>query len=102
MKEEKKIKIDKLILTIGKKEILLTVEEAKELQAALSELFAAKEIHHWHTKEVVREGITWPYQWPITYKYGSGTSIADFAAQYKANEILNPRVTLCALGSDEK
>ncbi len=47
-KKEPTIEISSLTLTIGKREINLTLDEARKLKAALNELFKAEEHHHWH------------------------------------------------------
>lgn len=40
---EKKVKVNKIILTIGNKEIELTVDEAKDLHSILGEMFKTPE-----------------------------------------------------------
>lgn len=82
---DKQVEISSLNLLVGKREISLTLEEAKKLKKALDDLFG-KEVHehHFHTKEVVKE--TWPYNyWRIPTGYYGSTS-ADWAKgidQYK-------------------
>ena len=45
---EKEIKVESLKISIGKKELNLTVEEAKKLKTALEDLFGKDVIHEHH------------------------------------------------------
>lgn len=59
MTKETEIKIDTIKLIIGKKEISLSVEDAKKLQAVLNELFKVKV--EAVTKEVFIDRWRYPY-----------------------------------------
>lgn len=81
------IKIQKIVLNIGKKELLLSLEQARELKAALEELFQPKEVHHWHTREVIKDKYpySYPYYQPIWY---SQNTTVD----------MTPKISMTALG----
>lgn len=53
-----KIKIEKLILTIGKQEVPLTLDEARQLREEMNRLF--------DEKVIVKEREVWPYLFPYT------------------------------------
>jgi hypothetical protein len=57
---DKKIAIQSLKLKLGNKEVELTIEEAKELKAALDGLFE---------KEIVKEVCNKWWWYPVTYQY---------------------------------
>lgn len=58
-------KLKELHITVGKKELVLTPDEAKELKSVLEDLFGGNVEHHWH-KTVERVRDHWPYrQWEI-------------------------------------
>lgn len=66
---EKKIEVTTLKISIGNRELELSVEDAKKLHAALSELFSTKVKHEHHY-----DGWRWPYTSPvITYTAGTAT-----------------------------
>lgn len=72
--------ITKVTLKLGKREIEMTVEEAKSLKAALEGLFGQLVV-----KETVREGCThwhWEHAYPI-YRGGAGTSSPMWAPPYE-------------------
>ena len=65
---EKQIEVTTLKIQIGKRELELTVSDAKKLHAALTELFGntVKHEHHY-------DGWRWPYLQPVfTYSASSG------------------------------
>ena len=45
---EKQIKIESINFSIGKRELTLTLEEARKLKEALDTLFGKEQVHHWH------------------------------------------------------
>lgn len=54
--KEETVEVRSLCVKLGKKEVTLSIEEAKKLKKALDELFGkTEEHHHYHTKEVVRD-----------------------------------------------
>lgn len=58
------IKVQKIVIQIGKKEVSLTVGEAKELQKILDETFGKKEIVYIPSHPVVIERPIYPpYRW---------------------------------------
>jgi len=62
-KQKEKVQIKKMVIQMGKKEVTLSIEEARELQQALNEIFdrevkVVKEEHHHHHSH--REYPWWP------------------------------------------
>lgn len=80
------IKIESLKLTIGKKEIELSIEDARKLKGALDELFKKEEIHHWSPPTIIERHVEWP-RWSPYYGLSSGTSIA-LCADDKSSTVL--------------
>lgn len=72
---EKEIKIDSLKISIGKKEVELSVEEAKKLKKALEDIFGKEVVHEHHHDWWYRPYIStvpYPYSWGTVY---CGTTI---------------------------
>lgn len=46
MEKKKEVKVGKVIIEIGKREIALTIDEVRALKSALVELLGEKQVHH--------------------------------------------------------
>jgi hypothetical protein len=64
-KQEKEIAITKMVVNIDGKDHVLSIAEARKLQAALNEVFNEKQV----IKEVHHYGWTWNYQVPQMQQY---------------------------------
>ena len=56
----KEVSIKKVVLSIGKKEIELTVEEARQLKDSLDQVFGEKVIK----ETVIERRVDWQWIWP--------------------------------------
>ena len=82
MKESEEVKINNIVLNVGKKEIVLSVDQAKKLKGLLEDLFGKeviKEVKHEHHYD-------WYYK-PWHYKYGNqvycSSKTEDNSAQFQ-------------------
>jgi hypothetical protein len=63
--KEQPVAVKKVVIQLGKKELVLGIEEAKQLQTALNDMFGkvvTEEHHHHHDK-------WWPYYWDFYKPY---------------------------------
>lgn len=67
---DKQVEVKALILSIGKREVALTIEEAKKLHEALNAIFGEKLVRHEHHHD------RWYYPWNTTIISGSSISTA--------------------------
>ena len=68
------VSISKINIKIGKKEVELTPDEAKELQEILNETFGKKERVYIPSPYPVVQPVYRPYRyWEVTYGNGTGT-----------------------------
>ena len=79
MKMKMKIQIDGIKLTVGKKKLEITIDEAKELHRALNDLFKVEVVHHYnnhwwyHPQPIIQ-----PYE--ITYDTTTGSDFITISA----------------------
>lgn len=74
VKVKDKIKIDKIVISFGDKEIEGDIEELKELKEVLDKLFPEKELHIIREKEYCKPYIWHPlidYDYPYTITCGT-------------------------------
>jgi len=78
-----KIEVQKIVIQIGKKEVSLTIGEAKELQKILDETFGKKEIVYIPSHPVVIERPIYPpYRWwQVRYEDKSSTVLCSSQGQ---------------------
>lgn len=84
--EVKRVAVEKVVVAIGRREIILTTDEAKQLKDALNELFGkaitAEEHHHHHH-------YPWYYSYPkVEWSTANGNGI-----KWQDNQIY------CSVGS---
>ena len=68
--KEKTIAVQKLVLCIGKKELVLSVDEARELKKALESVLGKEVVHHY-------SGYNYPYWWGGVVGSGMRYGYAD-------------------------
>jgi len=78
-----KIEIQKIVIQIGKKEVSLTIEEAKELQNILDQTFGKKETVYIPSYPIIIEKPIYPpYRWwQVEYEDNSRTMWCSNQAQ---------------------
>jgi len=79
---EKEIKIDSINITIGKRDLSLSIEEAKKLHSALNDLFGAK-----------IEYRDWGWRWSPVVTY-TGTSSGIFTQVTSTNISTTGQLTI--------
>lgn len=85
MTDKTGVSIDKITLKIGETKVAVTMDQAKKLHAALSEMFGVKETvkHEYHN--IYDKPWNWPWSRPF-YSYGgslSATNDLQGLADYK-------------------
>lgn len=79
---ENSVAIERVIISIGKKEIPLTLEEAKELMEILNNTFGKKEIVISPSPIIIERPYTYPH-WTLTYSHIE-TNTAGMSTMYCA------------------
>jgi len=78
-KKKDKVEISKMMITIGGKEIEVTIEEAQQLKDKLNNLFGTTENHYHYTNPIIERVIEKerrPYwYWTVPY---CGTTTAEY------------------------